>query len=125
VASEKLIWQAHRVQRSPRSYRLGMFLYRDCMLVVLATLAGFTASGILANIYRIIAKKPEGVVGRVSYFIVMTVAGPNVMFENAATALRAKKSSAIAFWFTVALTSYWSFTIGLLIIAACLALSRH
>ncbi len=95
------------------------------MLVAFATLSGFTASGILANLYRIIAKKPEGVFGRVSYLVIMTVAGPNVFFENAATSLREKKSSPIAFWMAAALAGYWSFTIGLLVIAAALALQSH
>jgi hypothetical protein len=100
-------------------------LYRDFMLVVFATLSGFTASGILANLYRIIAKEPEGTFGRVSYLIIMTVAGPNIYFENAAQALRAKKSSPVAFWMAAALAGYWSFTIGLLVIAAVLALQQR
>ena len=91
-------------------------MYKDILLVAFSTLAGFTASGILANLYRLIAKKPESTAGRVGYVAVMVVAGPNVLFENAANSFRAKDCSSFAFWLAAAISAYWSFALGLFII---------
>ena len=88
-------------------------MYKDIFLVAFCTLAGFTASGILANLYRLIAKKPETTAGRMSYVAVMVIAGPNVLFENAATSFRAKDCSSFAFWLAAAISGYWSFALGM------------
>jgi len=97
-------------------------VYRDILVVLFATLAGFTASGIIANLYRLLANKPETTSGRVGYFAVMIVAGPNVLFENAATSFRAKACSGFAFWLAAAISAYWSFGLGLFIIQIGMAL---
>ncbi len=55
----------------------------------------------------------------------MAVAGPNVLFENAAVSLREKSCSRSAFFIAASLAAYWSFTIGLLVIAIGMALSRR
>ena len=96
-------------------------MYRDILLVAFSTLAGFTASGILANLYRLIAKKPETAAGRVGYVAVMVIAGPNVLFENAANSLRAKDCSRFAFWLAASISAYWSFALGMFIIQIGLA----
>ena len=96
-------------------------MYRDILLVAFSTLAGFTASGILANLYRLIAKKPETAAGRVGYVAVMVIAGPNVLFENAANSLRAKDCSRCAFWLAASISAYWSFALGMFIIQIGLA----
>ena len=100
-------------------------LYKDLFVIVFATLAGFTASGILANVYRLLAKKPETTAGRVGYVAVMVVAGPNVLFENAATSFRAKDCSSFAFWLAATIAGYWSFGLGLFIIQIGQVVSRH
>jgi len=97
-------------------------LYKDILLVAFSTLSGFTASGILANLYRLIARKPETTAGRAGYVAVMVVAGPNVLFENAATSFRAKDCSRFAFWLATAIAAYWSFALGMFIIQIGLAL---
>ncbi len=86
---------------------------RDLMVALFATTAGFAVSGILANFYRLVAKKPESGVGKGAYFAVMVVAGPNVLLENAAASLRKKDCSRSAFWLAAAVSAYWSFAIGL------------
>jgi hypothetical protein len=87
------------------------------LLIVLFAIAfGFTASGITANIYRMIAQKPESLRARIVYAGVMVVAGPTVLFENAATSFKAKKCSGVAFWLAAAIAGYWSFAIGLLML---------
>src|ERR1700709_2487422 len=97
-------------------------MYKDIFLAGFATLAGFTASGILANIYRLLASKPETAVGRVGYMAVMVVAGPNVLFQNAATSFRAKDCSRFAFWLATSISAYWSFMLGLFIVQVSMAL---
>ena len=99
----------------------GPHLYRDVLLVAFATLAGFTVSGILANLYRLVAKKPETLPGRISYIAVMVFAGPNVLFENAALSFRAKDCSAFAFWLAAAIAGYWSFALGMIAIQVGMA----
>jgi len=83
------------------------------VIVLFAIAFGFTASGITASVYRLIAKKPESLTARIVYAGVMVVAGPTVLFENAATSFKAKKCSGIAFWLAVAIAGYWSFAVGL------------
>jgi hypothetical protein len=90
-------------------------------LVAFSTLAGFTASGILANLYRLVATKPETTAGRMGYLAVMVVAGPNVLFENAATSFRAKDCSSFAFWLAASVAAYWSFALGMILIQVWLA----
>jgi uncharacterized protein DUF6949 len=91
-------------------------MYRDLLLVAFATLSGFTLSGILANLYRLIARKPETAAERVSYVAIMVVAGPNVLFENAANSLKAKDCSRFAFWLATSISAYWSFALGMIMI---------
>lgn len=87
------------------------------LLVVLFAIAfGFTASGITANIYRLIANKPESLKGKIVYAGVMVLAGPSVLFENAANSFKAKKCSGIAFWLAAAVAGYWSFVLGLFVL---------
>lgn len=86
------------------------------IIILFAIAFGFTTSGIASNLYRLIAKKPESLKARLVYAGVMVVAGPNVLFENAATSLKAKKCSRIAFWLAAAIAGYWSFVLGLLVL---------
>jgi hypothetical protein len=97
-------------------------MIRDLFVVLFATTAGFTASGIVANTYRLLAEKPENPFAKTAYVVVMVVAGPNVLFENAATSVRTKACSRTAFFLAAAVTGYWSFIIGLFILNVVLAL---
>ena len=99
----------------------GSNLYEDIALVVFATLAGFTASGILANLYRLVAHKPATLGGRIGYVAVMVIAGPNVLFQNAASSFRANDCSTFAFWLAALIAAYWSFALGLIIIELALS----
>ena len=96
-------------------------MYKDIFLVGFATLAGFTASGIFANLYRLLVDKPETTGERIGYIAVMVVAGPNVLFANAASSFRAKSCSGFAFWLATAISAYWSFALGLFMIQLGLA----
>jgi len=94
----------------------------DLMVVLFATTTGFTASGILANGYRLIADKPQSGAAKSAYYAIMVVAGPNVLLENAAQSLQKKACSRLAFWLAAAVAAYWSFAIGLLVLDVSLAL---
>jgi hypothetical protein len=84
---------------------------------------GFTASGIIANLYRIAVKKrSETTLARLTYLTVMIVAGPTVLFNNAAKSWHEKSCSASAFWLAAGIAGYWSFAIGLLLVQLALAL---
>ncbi|MDE1938046.1 MAG: hypothetical protein KGI68_03405 [Alphaproteobacteria bacterium] len=88
-----------------------------------AVTAGFTASGITANLYRlVVAGKPQTKGGKTAYFAVMVLAGPSVLFENAAKKVREKSCSKIAFGLAAAVAGYWSFAIGVFVLSISLAL---
>src|SRR5215469_6806212 len=58
--------------------RMGAGFGRDMMVVLFATTAGFTVSGILSNLYRLlVGGKPSSSNGRTIYLAVMVLAGPN------------------------------------------------
>jgi hypothetical protein len=97
-------------------------MLHNLMVVLFATTAGFTASGIIANLYRLVAKKAEKPLARIAYVIVMIVAGPSVLFDNAARSWRTKACSAVAFGLAAAISGYWSFALGLFVIQIGLAL---
>jgi hypothetical protein len=94
----------------------------DLVLAIFALAAGFTASGIMANFYRLLASDTASSLGRAAFVAVMIFAGPNVLFENAAKAWREKSCSAVAFWVAAAISGYWSLAIGLLVIQLGIAL---
>ena len=101
----------------------GMRVMLHSLLVAMfAVAAGFTASGIVANIYRLVAKKAEKPLERIAYLAVMVVAGPTVLFDNAARSWRTKACSSMAFWLAAAISGYWSFALGLFVIQVGLAI---
>jgi hypothetical protein len=98
-------------------------MLHSLVVALFATVAGFTASGIIANLYRLIVKqKAETTPERIVYVAVMTVAGPSVLFDNAARAWRGKDCSAMAFWLAAAICGYWSFALGLFVLQISLAI---
>lgn len=101
---------------------IGPGLTRDIVVVLFATASGFTASGISANFYRLVVRKPDSAKAKTAYYVVMVVAGPNVLLENAAQSLRKKACSKTAFWLAAAVAGYWSFALGLFVLNLSLAL---
>ncbi|MGH6872680.1 MAG: DUF6949 family protein [Rhizomicrobium sp.] len=97
----------------------------DSLVAIFALAAGFTASGIVANTYRLLVKKADGMAARVGYFAVMVIAGPSVLIDNAARSWRKKACSATAFWLAAAVSSYWSFALGLFVLEIALSLRPH
>ena len=76
-----------------------------------------TLSGIVANLYRILARKPKSSPERLVYLGVMTMAGPSVLIDNATRSFRRNDCSNVAYAFAVGLTAYWSFALGFCLIA--------
>jgi len=87
------------------------------MMLLFATTGGLALSGIVANLYRILARKPKSSPERLFYMGVMTLAGPSVLIDNATRSFRRKDCSNMAYAFAIGLTAYWSFSLGLLLIA--------
>ncbi|HEX4157745.1 MAG TPA: hypothetical protein VHY79_04660, partial [Rhizomicrobium sp.] len=73
-------------------------MLHDFIVILFAMTAGFTASGIVANLYRLVAGARSNGLSRTVYYATMVVAGPNVLYENAAKARREKTCSRLAFW---------------------------
>jgi hypothetical protein len=86
-------------------------------MLLFSLAAGLTVSGIVANLYRLLAHKPESRPEKLVYFAVITLAGPSVLFNNATRSFRGKACSAAAYLFTVTLTGYWSFALGAIILS--------
>ncbi len=94
----------------------------NAFIVFLFTIAaGMTASGILASLYRMLAREPQTWVGTCLQYSVMVIAGPVVLMSNSAKSLREKQCSKAAFALAVALGAYWSFATGLLILSLVVA----
>lgn len=60
--------------------------------------------------------------GTTLYYASLVVAGPIVLFENAARAWRKNACSWVTFWLAAAIAGYWSFALGLLLIELVLAI---
>lgn len=84
--------------------------------------AGMTASGITYNLYRLLVGEKSNFGGKVLYVGIMVIAGPNVLFNNAARALRKKECSQIAFWLAAAATGYWSLVLGMFFVQIAMVL---
>ncbi len=100
----------------------GAGMLHSLAVALFAMACGFTASGITANLYRLIAGKPEDLSGKAIYAAIMIFAGPSVLFGNAASKFRKKSCSGWAFWFAAAVSGYWSFAIGLFVLSLSLSL---
>jgi hypothetical protein len=100
-------------------------MQHEIYVMFYAATAGFTASGIVANLYRLAVKRRAARgVSRMTYLAVMIVAGPTVLFENAAKSWRTKSCTGISFCITASLAAYWSLALGLLVLQIVLALKR-
>jgi hypothetical protein len=95
---------------------------KDLLLLLFALAGGLTLSGIAANLYRILARKPVSRPEKAVYYAVMAVAGPSVLFNNATHSFRVKDCSVAAYTFAIMIAAYWSFALGLVIISLCIKL---
>jgi hypothetical protein len=103
----------------PMTAQTGHIL-RDTLVLLFAVAAGLTLSGIIANIYRILAPKPQSRGGTALYYGIMVLAGASVLLENATRSYRKKDCSAPAYGFAVAIVGYWSFILGMAVMLVAL-----
>jgi len=90
-------------------------------LVLFSIAAGFTLSGIVANLYRVCGFKPETRNGAILRVIVLIVAGPTVIFEAAIRGRAKKEWTASFFWLVTAGLAYWSLALGLFVLEIALS----
>lgn len=89
---------------------------RNIILLLFAVAAGLTLSGIAANLYRMLAKKPVGRAGTYAHYAVMLFAGPSVLFENSTRSFRRKECGRAAYGFALGLALYWACMLGLVLL---------
>jgi len=88
------------------------------VIVLLFTIAaGMTASGIFSSLYRMIASEPQTWIGTCLHYVVMVIAGPVVLISNSTKSFREKRCSKPAYALAWALSAYWSFITGVLIVS--------
>jgi len=92
---------------------LGM---KDLWLIAFSVGAGFTASGIVASLYRLLGFDPQSSHGKYTRIAVMVVAGPCLLFESAMKGFLTKKWPPVFFWLATAGAAYWSLALGLFVI---------
>ena len=88
-------------------------MVKDLAVVMFAMAAGFTLSGVVANLYRLLMRQ-EGT--EEPHLLVMVVAGPNVLLHGASKSFRARDLSRPLFWLAAAVAGYWSFVLGLFLL---------
>jgi Family of unknown function (DUF6949) len=91
-------------------------------LILFAVTAGFTASGIVANLYRLSGAKSDTSAGWLLRAAIMVVAGPSVIFETAMKGFLAKEWKPVTFWLVTGAIAYWSLALGLFVLELAFAL---
>jgi len=92
------------------------------IVFLFAIAAGMTASGLVANIYRLVASEPKTKLATVIHCAVMIFAGPVMLVGNSTKSLRAKQCSKAAYALALALSGYWSFAMGVFFLSVFVAL---
>jgi hypothetical protein len=83
---------------------------------------GFTASGIIENLHRLLFPKVESTFARTAHIGVLVFAGPSVLFGSSYKAMRERTGSRGSFWLAAAVSAYWSLVIGLIVLRIAFAL---
>ena len=84
--------------------------------VLLVLTSGFTASAIVANLYRIGGFVPETTSGHFFRVVVLMFAGPSEIFESAVRARINREWTGLGFWLSIAAVSYWSLLLGFIVL---------
>lgn len=90
--------------------------------VLIVLTAGFTASAIVANIYRIADIASETTSGHLLRVLVLMVAGPSEIFEAAIDARMNRRWGALGFWLVISAACYWSLILGVIVVNAVMRL---
>jgi hypothetical protein len=89
---------------------------RDMWLIIFAVAAGFTASGIVATVYKIAGMDPQTTPGKAAKIAIMVIAGPAIFFETAFKGFVDRRWPPVFFWLATAGIAYWSMALGLFFI---------
>lgn len=89
---------------------------RYFQMLLFSFAGGLTLSGIVANLYRALARKPQSRIGRWCYYTVMALAGPSVLLDNSTRSFHTRSCSVAAYGFAVAVAGYWAILIGAVIL---------
>jgi hypothetical protein len=89
---------------------------RSLLLVLFTIAAGLTLSGIVANLYRLIATKSKNGEEGWIYYLVMVLAGPSILFDNATRSFRKKECGRLAWAFALGLATYWAMVLGAILL---------
>jgi hypothetical protein len=89
---------------------------RHFVLFLFSVAGGLTLSGIVANLYRILASKPLGRAATWTYYSVMVLAGPTVLLHNSTLSFRRKECTRKAYGFALGLAAYWAFMLGAILV---------
>jgi hypothetical protein len=89
---------------------------RNILLLLFSLAGGLTLSGIVANIYRLLAGQPVSRAATWTYYGVMVLAGPSVLVDNSTRSFRKKECSRLAYGFALGLAAYWSFMLGAILV---------
>jgi hypothetical protein len=84
-------------------------------LMLYAVTAGFTASAITANLYRLSNFRAESMGSKLFRTAVLILAGPSVLFESAMRGFTGKTWHPLSFWLAATVVLYWSLGLGLLV----------
>ena len=93
----------------------------DVIVFLFCIGAGVTASGLLASIYRLIAREPKTRIETLLHYAVMVIAGPVVLVSNSTRSFRNKECSKAAYALAIALSGYWCFATGVMILSLWVA----
>lgn len=88
----------------------------ELWIVCFAVASGFTASGLIANAYRLCGFTALSAPGKVLRAAIMVVAGPSVIFESAMRGRNTREWKPLAFWLTLVGLAYWSLALGLFVL---------
>jgi hypothetical protein len=94
----------------------------DFIVFMFCIAAGVTASGLISSIYRLVASEPETRLGTILHCAVMVIAGPVVLVTNSTKSYRDKRCSKAAYAMAIALSAYWSFVTGVILLSVWVAL---
>lgn len=88
---------------------------RGLQLLLFSFAGGMSLSGIVANVYRMLGRAPQGRTATALHCGVMALAGPSVLFENATRSFRARACSRAAYALAAAIAVYWAILIGMVV----------
>ncbi len=86
------------------------------LIIMYAIAGGLTLSGIVANVYRLLAKEPKNTTQNIIYYVVMVFGGPSVLFDNATRSFRKKECSGLGLTVALGLASWWAMILGAILL---------